>query len=223
MRTTNLRAWFGGWVLCAIALLMLAAPVRAADDDLVGLWTAQRRFGPEVHGPLVVRRDGAEYVADFVGRRLPMHEERGELVFALPDGQGTFRGKPEGRAIAGHWFRPGTAVNNSGDGTRHLAVDVSPVRLAADGPRRWRGVVAPPEETFTFHLWVTRRDYGTLAAVLRNPERDFGTQFGVHSLRRDGNAVVLLGKRGQQPEREVSRGAFDPETGVLTLGASGGW
>jgi CubicO group peptidase (beta-lactamase class C family) len=229
MRTTNLRGLLGAWLLCAIAALLLAMPgaaraqAPAPDDELLGLWTAQRRFGPAARGPLVIQQEGGDYVVDFLGRRLPLREARDELVFELPDGQGAFRGRREGKAFVGHWFRAGTPVNQPGDGTRFVATDASPVRFVADGPRRWRGLVDPLEETFTFHLLVTRRADGSLAAVLRNPERDWGTQIGVQSLVRQGEVVTLRGRRGGQAEdRDLVRGSYDPQARVLTLATRGG-
>jgi CubicO group peptidase (beta-lactamase class C family) len=200
--------------LCVFALgIAVVARAQAPDDELEGLWTAARRFGPEARGPLVIQASGRGYVADFVGRRLPLHEERGELVFALPDQLGWFRGRREGKAFTGHWYQPGSPVNVSDH-----AVAATPIHFAADGPGRWRGLVAPPEETFTFHLRVMHRDDGTYAAVLRNPERDYGTLLGVHALRREGDAVVLLGR----DDREVARGTFDREAQALTLDTRGG-
>ena len=217
------RGLFGAALCVLVAALALVFPLGAQAqgvgkaDELVGLWTARRRFGPEARGTLVVREEPGGYVADFMGQRLPLRPERGEFVFTLADEQGSFRGKREGDGFLGHWFRPGTPVNQVGDGALNLPVDVSPVRLRPDGPKRWRGTVAPIEETFTYHLWVARRDDGTVGAVLRNPERDFGTLLGVDRLERDGNAVTLLGRGGV-----VSRGTYDPGSGVLTLSSRGG-
>ena len=211
---TPVRRGLLALALFALALgAAMAARAQAADDELTGLWTAQRRFGPAARGPLVIQQAHGAYVADFVGRRLPLREDHGELVFALPDRLGWFRGRRDGASFIGHWFQPGSAVNPS-----DVATAVSPIHFVADGPHRWRGLVEPPEETFSFHLRVTRRDDGSYAAVLRNPERDFGTLLGVHALKRDGDLVTLLGS----DDREVSRGAYDRESRVLTLSNRGG-
>ena len=222
MKTSLLRGIVAGLLFVAALSASFFARAQASDDALVGLWTAQRQFGPGAHGTLVLDQEGDGYVADFMGQRLPLHAERGELVFALADGQGTFRGKRDGSGFRGHWFRPGSPVNQANVGTRFALADASPVRFVADGSRRWRGRVEPIEETFTFHLQVTRGADGTLAAQLRNPERDWGTQVGVTRIARVGDAVVLYSRRADQPEREIARGSFDADANVLTLAARGG-
>jgi CubicO group peptidase (beta-lactamase class C family) len=143
------------------------------------------------------------------GRILPVRVDKGELTFELPNGQGSFRGKPEARGgILGHWVRPGTPVNNG--------KSASPVVLQANGPNRWRGNVAPLEDVFTFYLLVQKRADGSLGALLRNPERDMGTQWGVERLVLDGASVKLMGKRGGK-EQEVSTGTYDSENEVMRL------
>ena len=225
MDRTTVRGLVGAAIGVIVAVLVLVFPAAAkaqGNDELAGLWTARLRYGPDARGTLVVREEGGAYVADFVGYRLPLRAMGKELVFDVPDAQGTFRGRREGEAIVGHWFRPGSPANQTGEGTRFPAADASPVRLERDGPKRWRGEVAPVAETFTWHLLVTPRADGTLGAMLRNPERDFGTFLGVQRLQREGNAVTVIGRRGEQPERVVGRGTWDPEAKVLTLALRGG-
>ncbi len=89
--------------------------------------------------------------------------------------------------------------------------------LKPDGPNRWRGDVAPLQDDFTFFLYLAeKRPDGSLRAVLRNPEFDFGTQQGVERLVIDGSRLKLMGKRGEK-EREVGVGTYDAENQVITL------
>ncbi|HET9473649.1 MAG TPA: serine hydrolase domain-containing protein [Steroidobacteraceae bacterium] len=200
--------------LRAIAIALLVCVGTASADDLTGLWKAKNRFGPDSSGPLVIQKEGAHYVADMLGRRVAVRMEAGELRFELPDRLGRFRGKPEGSNILGHWFRYGTPVNWS---SSTWPVAVSPLLLGPDGANRWRGEVVPLQDDFThFLLLAERRPDGTLRAVLRNPEFDFGTQQGVERLVVDGNRLKLMGKRGEQ-EREVGAGSYDAENEVITL------
>lgn len=179
-------------------------------QELVGLWKAKKRFGPDARGPLIIQRDGAVYIADMVGRRMPVRIDQGELTFDLRDKQGTFRGKPEAKNIIGHWYRPGTLVD--------FGEKASPVRLKPDGPNRWSGNVDPAQDEFTFYLMVEKRPDGSVGILLRNPQRDFGSQIGVERLTREGNVVKLIGKRrGQKEDRELATGTFDPANEVLTL------
>jgi len=181
--------------------------------DLAGLWKAEKKFGPDARGTLVLLRDGGNYTADFFGRIIPVKATDGQLVFGLP-GEGKFRGTLNADGtISGFWLRPGTPVNGAGQTGPVCAV---PVRLKADGPDRWRGNVDPSEDTFTFYLLLQSQPDGALRAVLRNPEFDLGSRDGVDRLIRDGNKLTLHGKR-RGKEQQVATGTYDEENDVITL------
>jgi CubicO group peptidase (beta-lactamase class C family) len=200
--------------LRAAAFAILLCVGTATADELTGLWKAKGRFGPDARGVLILQKDGSNYVADMLGRRVPVRVEAGELVFELPDRLGKFRGKVEGKSVRGFWLRYGSPVNWDGS---TWPVMTSPVMLEADGANRWRGEVIPLQDDFTFFLYLAEaRPDGSLRAVLRNPEFDFGTQQGIERLAREGNRVRLIGKRGDQ-ERDVGVGTYDAETRVITL------
>jgi len=186
-----------------------------SPQELAGLWKAKKRFGPDARGPLIIQKDGSDYIADMMGRRIPIRMDQGELSFDLPDNQGRFRGKLESKNILGHWFRPGTLVNGAEEKS---PVSVSPVVLRPDGTNRWSGNVDPPEDDFTFYLMIEKRPDGSVSILLRNPQRDFGNQLGVERLTREGNVVKLIGKRrGQIQDRELAIGTYDSADEVLTL------
>jgi CubicO group peptidase (beta-lactamase class C family) len=186
--------------------------VHPTDDDLVGLWKAKRRFGPDARGPLVLRRGPEGWTADFLGRLRPVGAERSELTFELPDGEGSFHGHlaPGDRRILGHWTSAPSVIHGS-----RFAV---PVVLEADGPERWRGQVAPLDDTFTLYLMVSKRPDGTLGAFLRNPERNIGVRYDVDRLVRDGGTVKLVGRRGRSPaESTLLSGTYDADNATLTI------
>jgi CubicO group peptidase (beta-lactamase class C family) len=193
------------WI--ALVLIILAIPVSA--DELEGLWKAKRWFGPFARGPLIVQRAGETYTAEMMGRTLPVRVDQGELSFDLPNGQGSFRGKPwAGGDLGGHWYPPDALSGKY----------ASPVHLKREGPNRWSGQVVPFEDVFTFYLLARKRPDGSLGIFLRNPERDYGAWLGVDRLVRDGNALKLVGKRpGQKEERELAGGTYDADNGVITL------
>ncbi len=204
---------------CAVAAeAQTTAPSVPGDStaparSLAGLWKAERRFGPDARGTLIIKRAGSAYTADMMGRTLPVRVKSGELAFELPDSQGGFRGGlPSRGTLTGHWFPPGSSA---------LLVGfrfASPVTLKADGPNRWRGQIVPFDDEFTFHLLLRGRPDGTLHVLLRNPERDFGAQIGAERLVRNGDVVWLMGRRrGQGEEQELAKGSYDAETDVLTL------
>jgi CubicO group peptidase (beta-lactamase class C family) len=204
------------WVATLVALSFVTAfPPLLADstNELAGLWKAKKRFGPDTRGTLVLRRSGEQWLADLAGRTLPVTTANGELTFALPGGDGTFRGALDGNgSISGRWLRGGTPVNGVG---RRFVI-AYPVALQPDGPNRWRGSVAASEDTFTFYLLLQPQPDGSMRAVLRNPEFDLGTQQGVERVTRDGNALKLMGKR-RGKEQVVASGSYDAENGVITL------
>lgn len=200
--------------LRAFLLALLVCIGTAEAEELTGLWKAKSRFGPDARGTLIVQKDGAQYRADMFGHSLPARVKTSEFSFELPERLGRFRGKTEGRNIRGHWYRYGTPVNWNGT---NWPVLVSPVLLTPDGANRWRGDVLPLQDDFTHYLLLAEaRPDGSLRAVLRNPEFDYGTQQGIERLVRDGRIVKLMGRRGDT-EREVGAGTYDAERQVITL------
>lgn len=200
---------FGLW---SADLSAQTTPAPAATQ-IEGLWKAKRWFGPIKRGRLVITRSGSTYTADMTGRRLAVTVSGGELTFDLPNQEGTFRGRrePSGR-IVGHWFPPPSSAQFTG------GIFASPVTLAPSGANRWTGEVVPFEDTFTLYLMLQKRPDGSFSVILRNPDRDLGTQMGADRLALDGSVVKLFGKRaGQTEERLLSTGGFDAETGVITL------
>src|SRR5437868_2492179 len=169
-RGYTLRAY--ALATCALAIVAVNAVQAQARDplnDIVGLWKAKRRFGPDARGPLLIQRSGTTYTADMMGFTFPVTVNNGELSFELPNRQAGFRGKLVGNTIRAIWFS--SPLGELGAAT--------PVILSPNGPNSWLGQVVPLEDTQTFYLLVTRRADGSLAAFLRNIERDYGGLLGV--------------------------------------------
>jgi CubicO group peptidase (beta-lactamase class C family) len=208
MKTLIAATWVA---LILLATLLTAQELRpVASDSLVGLWKARRWFGPYVRGPLVIQRSGGNYIAYIAGEALPLRAENDEIVFDLPNDEGSFRGKVEGGdGIRGRWMCPPHSTSGF-----HFVV---PVRLASDGPNRWSGQVIPYDDEFTLYLKVTKQADGSLAAMLRNPDRDLGTQISVKRLTLENGVVRLFGQVKGQAEREVSSGPYDGDRGAFTL------
>lgn len=195
-----------------------SAPTQAAAtqaSNLSGLWAAKRRFGPDAGGTLIIERAGAGYVGDVAGQVVPVRTEGTMLSLQLPGDRGAFQGRFDGRrAIRGHWIRPGTPYDNGRS--------ASAVVLRAAGRDRWIGEARPLQDAFTLYLLMRSRPDGSLDALLRNPERDIGTQLGVQRLVRDGDLVRLMGRRGgaTAPERELAAGRYDADNRSFTLAFS---
>ena len=186
-------------------------PSASAAAELEGLWMARRRFGPDEHGTLLVRRTPRGWIADFLGRTLPVQQQNGVIFFALPNGRGSFRARltRDGALSSGQWFQPSSAVE-PGFGSNVL--------FRPDGRGRWRGEVQPWAHRFTLYLMVRRRPDGTMSAFIRNPERNIGLNLGVERLEREGDSVRLIGKRlGRPSEEVVMSGTYDPSRGLIRL------
>ena len=202
-------------VLLAFAFVSVAASTQlraqsaASPSDIVGLWKAERHFGPDARGPLIVQRTAAGYTADMMGFTVPITVSNGELSFDLPNREGSFRGKPQpGGAIRGYWFS--APIGDLGPAV--------PVTLHPNGANRWLGQVVPLDDDQTFFLLISRKPDGSLAAVLRNIERDYGAQIGVRGVIRNGNAVSLVGGRGSATRDTVlTTGSYDTAMQVITL------
>ncbi|HLM02809.1 MAG TPA: hypothetical protein VK400_17285, partial [Pyrinomonadaceae bacterium] len=173
--------------------------------ELVGLWEAKRRFGPDIRGTLFFRQANGAWQAEISGYIAPAKTVGDAVSFELPDEKGAFRGKFEARRtkIVGYWIQQRTVES----GLRYA----SPVTLTKSGGSEWRGNVAPIEDTQTFYLMVKARDDGSVGAFLRNKERNLGwTQWRADHLERDGNIVKLLAaNKGSEKGRVLVEGRYD--------------
>lgn len=184
--------------MIVLAAVLYAQVAVASNTNLTGLWEAKRRFGPDARGTIVLRREGNAWNADFIGRTIALREERGLLTFAIPEG--SFRARIEKDGIHGHW----TQARRMTDGGIH----VTPVRLLPDGAQRWRGEIAPSEDTFTFYLKIAPNG----EAFLRNPERNATIFWGVNRVERDGRVVKL-----SRDDRVVLEGTYDEERDTIAI------
>ena len=204
-------------IACALLLGPAAAPAQqaqpqaeqaAALNDLSGLWTAKKRFGPDVRGLLIIERRTDGLHADIAGLETHASEKAGEVAFEMPHEEGRFSGRFEGaKLIRGHWITPGRSA--------------FPVVLKAVAANRWAGTVDTPQEEFTFYLFARRAADGSYDVTLRNPEFDLGNQQGVRRLVRDGDRLELRGVRGSNPERVVTQGRIEPDLDGFSLNFPG--
>jgi CubicO group peptidase (beta-lactamase class C family) len=135
---------------------------------------------------------------------------RGEVVsFALPDGNGSFRGTRSGPEIHGQWIQPPTQYSGGSYAT--------PVTLRPDGADRWRGTVTPFDDRFTYYLPVMPQPDGSLRTYLRNPDRNQGRFLPVSRIAVQDRDVRLL---AAGRDTALVRGRY--EDGVITLPLRGG-
>lgn len=198
------------WKLVAsIALLAvvwcrgLAGQVAGPRASLEGVWVAIRNFGPAVSGTITITRSDGNWRAQIAQYDEQVAIQNGRLSFELPGGQGWFGGRLErdGSLIRCHWTQPPTV--NAGNKF------ASPVVLRPRGKDRWRGEIVPLQDDWTLYLVVSRAPDGTLAAFLRNPDRNIGVFWSVDRLEQHGQQIKLIGKlRNRGPERVLGEGLY---------------
>ncbi|MFN2398352.1 MAG: serine hydrolase domain-containing protein [Gemmatimonadaceae bacterium] len=208
MRLVSRVCLAAGFVAISLAVPPLTTQNRDAEPaDLVGLWQAKRRFGPDVRGRLVIDRPAAEWRASIAGRTAVTRIAHDSVWFALPDGGGSFIGRFDARrsTIVGHWIQPRTVTDGN-----TLA---SPIVLASCGTNCFNGNVVPRDEEFTFYIKVSKRPPpdGALGAFIRNPERNLGRFIRLDHIEIDGKDVKLLDAKGASVAQGVMR------DGVLTV------
>jgi CubicO group peptidase (beta-lactamase class C family) len=201
-------------ILCALLLASAAATAQQQPsqslNDLSGLWSAKKFYGPEVRGELIVERTAGGLRADIAGRSAAVAAKGNRLSFQLPGDQGSFSGRFDGQSVIhGLWTRGPTDLY---DGRSS-----SPVELKAIGGGRWAGTVDPGEDEFSFYIFAKRAPDGSYAVTLRNPEFDLGNQQGVRRLVRDGDALKLMAQRGTAPERLYAAGRMQPDLDGFSL------
>lgn len=200
-----------GCRVLSIALAVLSLKAWSASDsnipDLQGLWKAERTFASGTPRRIIVKSTSDGLQADIEGAVVPVRSTGRELSFESPNGEGKFAGRLDQGRMIGHWTQADTAANNN----RYM----SPVVLERMGDG-WSGIVTPNEDRFSFYLLLTHRPDGSYDAVLRNPERDVGTQQHVARLELHGSQLDLIASnRGK--DNVVSRGSFDSENETLNL------
>lgn len=199
-------------------LMVVGLPLPAQSEPdastLVGVWKAQRQFDSGPSGDLVIEKTVNGWRADFAGQRLPIEfhpRPTGSLQFMVPDGRSSFQGHLLGDGtILGYWTQPPSVI--------HGGPMVTPVRLRSLGKDVWEGNVEPVPDRCTFYLVVSRQKDGSVAAYLRNPDRNFGFQFGIRQIVRSENDVELSGSlwdKGAQAMR--FHGRFDDARDVLSI------
>lgn len=202
-----------------LALISATSPTRIATaqsnaKELVGLWEAKRRFGPDIRGTLLITQSKREWRAEIAGHSAPVKLEGDSVFLELPDEKGKFQGKFDTRRtkIGGHW------IQLSGV---EFGTTASPVTLTKYGRDDWRGDVAPLDDTITFYLMIKVRDNGSTDAFLRNPERNLGwTHYRIERIERAGDSVKLFAAdKGSGKERVLAEGTYnaDSEIGINIL------
>ena len=201
----KILALLGVAVLIGAVRLQLSGP----QIDIVGLWGAERSFGPEVRGLLTVDGRQDPWRARIAGYEVDVRRAGDTVAFALPDGQGDFRGRLGSMGVAdalvGQWIQAAPRTR----GVRYA----TPLRLISTDRGVWMGDVRPLEDRLSLYIEVRRDSAGALTAFLRNPEVNLGMgrPFRVS---RSGARVTMTNVNDSS---DVLEGAYHEAGGALSL------
>ncbi|HEY6328409.1 MAG TPA: 6-aminohexanoate hydrolase, partial [Blastocatellia bacterium] len=192
-------------ILSNIGLALVTSASSVQDQDLEGVWGCERILGPSIRGQLHINHVASSWKATIAGVSVPVDSDSGKLAFTLSGGQGDFRGSvtKHGMAIEGHWIQPAS----SSGGPRYA----SPVALSRTTAGNWEGNVDPLQDKLSLYLVFQRQPDGSLAALLRNPERGLGASRSLWKVTREGENIRITGFKWGDITAKLNK-----ETGVLT-------
>lgn len=194
------------------------SPAAAAlPADWGGLWVAEKRFGPDLAGPVSLSRTDRGWVAVVQGDSVPVERREAgdgsiEWSFRFFD-LGRFAGRQAspGAPIRGHWIQPPGPVQNYPFAT--------PLRLEAfDGGKGYQGAIEPFAQQVSLNIPLIAEPGDGAAGgtryrtFLREPERNLGIFFGIERVEvageelrfRDSAGELLATGRSVEPGQRFS-------------------
>src|SRR4051812_18041181 len=185
------------WIWLSFVLACAVACMAQKDvSPLEGVWGVKKVLGPPVSGTLQITRGPSGWRAQIGPYDVQPTVEGKSIRFELPPEQGRFDGQFEKNdtVIRGWWIKPA----------------VSPVQLQALTKDQWVGEVAPVQQEWTVYLVISRASDGSLAAFIRNPDRNQGVFWPIERVEHDGDRVRLFCKAPCQGNKEFD-GHYDAE------------
>ena len=193
--------------VAALICLLFSMSATAAEPppDLVGLWGNETVSGPLLAGTLTLDGRQSPWRASIGGLSVTVERKGDAVSFAMPGGQGHFKGKLVRGDITGFWIQPPGQTLSSAYAT--------PVVLAHGRGQVWIGQVAPLQDRVTQYLNIRRKPDASLEAFLSNPEYNLG-RGRAYVVKIDNDEVVLT-----DPRRKgwALNGRFDEETNQLRI------
>ncbi|MGP1664499.1 MAG: hypothetical protein ACTS5I_01010, partial [Rhodanobacter sp.] len=147
--------------LCCVLLLFSASAVAADPADLIGVWGNETVSGPLLTGTLTVDGRQTPWRASLGGMDVAIERDGAAISFAMPGGQGHFRGKLVDGNIDGFWIQP--------PGLTLASAYATPMVLLHGQKQIWVGQVAPLMDRVTQYLNIRRKADASLEAFLSNP------------------------------------------------------
>ena len=162
-----------------------------------GVWVAEKRFGPQLKGPLTVQRSGTSWIARIQGETVLVDRSAAEdgsvsWSFAFFD-HGRFEGWQGSaeEAIQGHWLQASGMMDGYPFAT--------PVHLESVGRGAFQGEIRPvPQEvSLNIPLIPEDADSKTYRTFLRNPQRNLGVYFRIESATVQGDQIRFANGDGE--------------------------
>lgn len=174
----------------SLLLSFTLALTAQTPDPLIGLWSSESHFGPQLRGELRVVRNGARWTATIADAKASFAVDDDEIRFAFGK-RGEFRGRIEANSITGFWLQPEGVTYSAPNGSGASQAFASPVVLRRTENGSWRGEIHPLEESFTLYLRVFANPDGSLTGAFRNPEQGWNGGAMQFKVARDGDLVVF--------------------------------
>lgn len=180
----------------------VASATPTATVNWQGVWVADKRFGPDIAGPVSLSRTGNGWVAVIQGDGVPV--ERRETDDGSVDwsfhffSQGRFVGRQTGAGapIRGHWIQPAGVLQNYPYAT--------PLRLdAVDQDAGYRGTIMPYAQETSLNIPLIAVPGNSAEGVphyrtyLREPERNLGLWFRIETVDLHGEELRFRNADGE--------------------------
>lgn len=148
-------------------LLMVSVSTNAAEpSNFIGLWGNETVSGPLLSGALTIDGRQTPWRASVAGMSAVVEHNGDKVSFAMPGGQGRFRGQLVNGNVEGFWIQPPGQTTPSAYAT--------PLMLAPGKEAVWVAQLHPLQEQIRQYLRIERAGDGSLKALLVNPEFNLG-------------------------------------------------
>jgi len=172
-------------IIIATSWCCRASAAELQVSDLVGVWSSTRSFGPPAVGEEIrVTQTGDQWRAEDAHGFSVRSQQTDTVAFTLA-GEGDLRVRFFGPLLVGQWIQPPTASMPYRFAT--------PIRLTRASDGSWRGLIRAIADVQRVDLVIERKEDGTFAGFIRNPEENFGARIGMRTVTVSGNHLTLSG------------------------------
>ncbi|MFS8136842.1 MAG: serine hydrolase domain-containing protein [Thermomonas sp.] len=187
-------------------LLALSASTHASEpSDLLGLWGNETDSGPLLSGEVTIDGRQTPWQVSVGGMSATVDHKGNVVTFAMPGGQGQFRGRLTDGNIEGVWIQP--------PGQALASAYATPLVLSHREGQVWTAQLHPLQDKISQYLRFWRNEDGSLKAFLVNPEYNLGRGI-TYDVKLDADAVVLI-----DPKRKgwALNARLDEDSGQLRV------